>query len=66
MLQISLKAARVNAGLTQVQSAKLLGISVQTLINWERSPWLIPAYRQRDLSKVYRISIDSINFLPTD
>lgn len=35
MLQISLAAARVNANLTQRDVAKALGISTQTLVNWE-------------------------------
>lgn len=32
---ITLEAARVNARLTQAEAAKKLGISRQTLINWE-------------------------------
>ena len=34
-LQITLKAARVNAGLTQVEAAKKLGKSPNTIILWE-------------------------------
>ena len=33
--KISLAAARVNAGMTQEQAAKLLGVSKQTLNYWE-------------------------------
>ena len=33
---VTLKAARVNAGLTQIEAAKKLNISVYTLANYER------------------------------
>lgn len=35
MPKISLKAARVNAGLTQEQAAKAIGRTKQTLVSWE-------------------------------
>lgn len=35
MPKITLKAARVNAGFTQIAAAEQLGISVSTLKNWE-------------------------------
>lgn len=35
-IQISLAAARVNAGMTQEEVAKKMGISKQTIINWEK------------------------------
>ena len=35
-IQISLAAARVNAGMTQEDVAKKMGISKQTIINWEK------------------------------
>lgn len=64
MLKISIRAARVNAGLTQVDAAKLLDISVNTLIKWESRPELIPAYKQRAISETYQIPIDNLIFLP--
>lgn len=36
-IKITLKAARVNAGLTQKQLANLMGISESTMIKWEKS-----------------------------
>lgn len=36
-VKLTLKAARVNAGLTQKQLASLLGISEATMIKWEKS-----------------------------
>lgn len=35
-LQISLAAARVNAGLTQEEVVKKMHISKNTLVNWEK------------------------------
>lgn len=35
-IQISLAAARVNAGYTQGQLAEKMGVSRQTILNWKR------------------------------
>ena len=35
-LQISLAAARVNAGLTQADVAKEMRLNKQTIVNWEK------------------------------
>lgn len=64
-MQISLKAARVNANLNQEEAAKRLGISVTTLIKWERYPEHISSLEQRKISEVYRMPVDYINFLPS-
>lgn len=64
MIKITLKAARVNAGLTQAEAAKRLEISPSTLIKWEQKPYLIPAYRQHSISELYNIPADSLIFLP--
>ena len=63
-LQISLAAARVNAGMTQEDVAKELHISKQTVVNWEKGK-VIPNFATlHTLSSLYRISMDNI-FLPT-
>lgn len=63
-LQISLAAARVNAGMTQEDVAKELHISKQTVVNWEKGK-VIPNFATLNtLSSLYRISMDNI-FLPT-
>lgn len=63
-MQISLKAARVNAGLTILEAAERIGIGKDTLIKWEKSPWMVNALNQQAISDAYKISIDNINFLP--
>lgn len=63
-MKISLKAARVNANLTLIDAAAMLGIGKDTLIKWEREPWNISALYQKRISEVYSIPIDMINFFP--
>ena len=64
-LQISLAAARVNARFTQDEVAKKMGVSKQTLVNWEKGR-ILPGIPEVDfLSRLYGISVDHI-FLPTD
>ncbi len=62
-LQITLAAARVNAGYTQEKSAKEMGVSKQTIINWEKGK-IIPGIPEIEkLSRMYKIPQDNI-FLP--
>ena len=62
MIQISLKAARVNAGLTLLEAAKKLGIGKDRLMRWEKNPGkVLPCY-QRVISDVYKMPIDYIYF----
>lgn len=60
--QITLKAARVNAGLTIMSAAKALGIGKDTLIKWEKNSGLVNPIRQRAISQVYGIPSDHIFF----
>lgn len=61
MLQITLRAARVNVGLTQSDAAKLCRVSLQTLNKWEKGH-VIPDYASlRLLSDVYKIPMENIS-----
>ncbi len=62
VIQITLKAARVNAGLTLLSAAKQIGIGKDTLIKWERKPELVNAAYQARIAEVYRFPIDNIYF----
>lgn len=63
ILQISLAAARVNAGLTQDDVAKEMKISKNTLVNWEKGK-IIPSFASLQmLSTLYNMPTDNI-FLP--
>ena len=64
MFKITLEAARVNAGYTQKEAAKLLGISNKTLQNWESGRSYPNADKISEICKLYVISYDNINFLP--
>ena len=35
VMQITLRAARINAGLSREKAAKLIGVSSYTIANWE-------------------------------
>lgn len=63
MPQISLKAARVNANLTKKEWAKVLGVSIQTVTNWESGKSEPTASMLRKISEKSGINIDFI-FVP--
>ncbi|MBS5887865.1 MAG: helix-turn-helix transcriptional regulator [Negativicoccus succinicivorans] len=63
-MQISLRAARVNARLTIKEAAPKIGIGKDTLIRWEKEPWRVSALFQQRISQTYKMPIDNINFLP--
>lgn len=59
-IQISLRAARVNANLTLIQAAKEIGIGKDTLIKWEKNPGYVNPIYQQKISQAYKIPIDAI------
>ena len=61
-LKISLKAARVNAGLTQEQAADRIGIARQTLVNYETGKTSPDIKTLRRIADVYGIDKDRISF----
>ena len=66
MLKISLKAARVNANLSQKEAAVKLNVSNKTLCSWENGETFPSAEKIDALCKLYSVSYDNINFLPTN
>lgn len=62
-LKISLRAARVNAGMTQEEVAKVVGKGKQTIVNWENGKTAIPAVELQKLCNLYKMPLDYI-FLP--
>ena len=64
MFKITLEAARVNAGYTQKEAAKLLQISNKTLQNWESGKSYPNADKIAEICVLYGIPYDNINFLP--
>lgn len=60
MFQISLAAARVNAGFKQKEAAVEVGVSEKTLGSYERGQTAIPAHILKKVSKLYGIPADNI------
>lgn len=58
MPKISIKAARVNAGLTQEEAARQLGINPNTLARYEKESDKLTLELLKKLSELYRIPAD--------
>lgn len=60
-MQISLKAARVNAELTQKEASKRMGIDVSTIVSWESGRTSPKATQLQKLCDIYGIDgVDSL------
>lgn len=58
--QISLAAARVNAKMKQIDAAKALNVTKQTIIRWEKGR-SEPTYSQVcALSEIYQVPIEHL------
>ena len=64
MLKIKLKAARVNAGLSQKEAAKLLGVSNKTLGNWEKGLSFPTVDKSDQICNLYGVPFNNLDFLP--
>lgn len=64
--KITLKVAREIKGLTQAEAATLLGISKDTLSNYERGKSYPDVPVIRKIESVYGVTYDQIIFLPLD
>ena len=62
-MAMTLKAIRVNKGLSQEEAARLIGIGSDTLSNYERGITFpdIPVLKR--IEKVYEVKYDDIKFL---
>ncbi|HIU63661.1 MAG TPA: helix-turn-helix transcriptional regulator [Candidatus Avacidaminococcus intestinavium] len=61
-LKMTLEAARVNAGYTQVQAAKILGLKPTTLASWEKDSTRLSYVEAHRLARLYRITPDLLFF----
>lgn len=64
MLKLTLKAARVNAGLTQKEVAEKLNISNKTVCSWETGATTPNALQVETLCALYNVTYDHLIFLP--
>ena len=61
-LKITPAAARVNAGMTQRDVAEKMGVSTNTVINWENGKTVPSVSMAWRLSELYGIPLDNIFF----
>lgn len=61
-MEVTMKAARINAGYTQKAAAKLLNISKNTLSNYENYKTIPDVKTSGAMARLYRISVDNIIF----
>jgi len=61
--KLTLKAIRINLGLTLEQASKRIGVSKETLANYERGDTYPDVPVIMDIEKAYNIVYDNINFL---
>ena len=61
-MAITMKAARVNAGLTQPKAAQLIGISKSTLAGYENGKVIPKMDVGKKMAEVYGVSVDDIIF----
>ena len=65
-MAITLKSASVNKGLTQVKAAKLIGITPDTLSNYERGKSYPDVPIIQKMEQVYGVPYSELIFLPTN
>lgn len=61
---MTLRAARVNVGLTQTQAAEKIGVTIATLLNWEKGVTFPNIKQIQKMCEIYGVSYDNLNFLP--
>lgn len=65
-MRVSLKTAREIRGLKQSEAAELIGVSTDTLGNYERGRSYPDIPVLRKIEKVYGVPYDRLIFLPLD
>ena len=63
-VKITIEAARVNAHMTQEQAASALGVTRQTVSEWESRRRYPPIKRVMQMSELYKIPFEMLTFLP--
>ncbi len=63
MAKITMKAARVNAGLSQKKAAVALRVSNKTLSSWETGKSFPKVNQIEDICELYNVSYDDLIFL---
>lgn len=61
-IKMTLEAARRNAGYSQKEAAKLLGVHPQTLASWEKNSSKLSYIEAHKLGKLYKVEPDLLFF----
>lgn len=64
-MMVTLKAARVNADLTQEEAAERLGVSKATITNWECGRSFPDVLQLKKIEEIYGVSYNNLVFLPS-
>lgn len=59
-MKISIKAARVNAGLTQIEVANAVGKSKTTIVSYESYTTIPDIQTAKALATLFKMSVDDI------
>lgn len=65
-MAITLKAARINKDLTQIEAAKMLGIAPDTLRQYEAGNTFPDVPMIQKIEKLYGVSYNEINFFSNE
>lgn len=62
-MKLTLAAARVNKGLTQIEAAKRLGISTSALVSYENGRTSPTVVKLEKIAKLYEVELENLVFL---
>lgn len=63
-MAITLKAARINNQMQQKDAARVLGVAVETLSNWENGKTFPNVPQIKKIEEVYGVSYSDLIFCP--
>ena len=63
-MQYTLKAIRINNKMTQEEASKKIGISLDTLANYEKGKSFPDIPVLKKIEEVYKVNYENINFFP--
>lgn len=62
-MAITLRAARVNAGYTQIEAANKIGVSKESISNWERGKSYPDVPELKKIEELYKVDYKDLIFL---
>lgn len=62
-MAITLRAARINAGYTQMEAANKIGVSKESISNWERGKSYPDVPQLKKIEELYKVDYKDLIFL---